>query len=328
MRVVVTGAAGFIGSTLVDRLLSEGHEVVGIDDLSSGRLSNLESARDVNLSRPGAFSLTTMDVRDPALVDVIAKAKPDAVCHLAAQIDVRVSVADPLRDAAINILGTINLLEAVRKAGKAKVVFTSSGGSIYGTPAKLPVSERAGVAPESPYAASKAASELYLTAFTAMYGIETVSLALANVYGPRQDPHGEAGVVAIFGTAMLQGRPTKIFGDGSTSRDYVFVGDVADAFVRAIQPGVAAGRRLNIGTGIETYITELHTKVAAALGHPDEPIFDTPRVGELQRIALEVSAARQAMDWEPSTTIDDGLAQTMAWLRTTVSGDIPGHLHL
>lgn len=326
MRVVVTGAAGFIGSTLVDRLLSDGHEVVGIDDLSSGRLSNLENARQVNLHRPAAFSLTTMDVRDQALTEVIAKANPDAVCHLAAQMDVRVSVADPLRDAAINILGTINVLEAVRKAGKAKVVFTSSGGSIYGTPAKLPVSERAGVAPESPYAASKASGELYLGTYAAMYGIETVALALGNVFGPRQDPHGEAGVVAIFGTAMLQGRPTKIFGDGSTSRDYVYVGDVVDAFARAIQPGVATGRRLNIGTGVETYITELHSKIAATLGHPDEPIFDTPRVGELQRIALDATAARQAMDWEPRTSIDEGLAHTMAWLRTSIAGDIPGHI--
>ena len=326
MRVVVTGAAGFIGSTLVDRLLADDHQVIGIDDLSSGRLSNLESAREVNLHRPGAFSLTTLDVRDPALGDVMHKAAPDAICHLAAQIDVRVSVADPLRDASVNILGTINVLEAARKASVRKLVFTSSGGSIYGTPAKLPVSERAGVAPESPYAAAKAAGELYLNAFSTMYGIETVSLALSNVFGPRQDPHGEAGVVAIFGTAMLQGRTTKIFGDGTTSRDYVFVRDVADAFTRAIVPGVAAGRRLNIGTGVETYITELHSLVAKICGVADAPHFDTPRVGELQRICLDVTAARQAMDWQPTTSLEDGLSSTISWLRTTVSGDIPGHL--
>ena len=324
MRILVTGAAGFIGSTLVDRLLADGHEVIGVDDLSTGRLANLELARDVNDSRPGAFSFTTLDVRDPSLADVISAAAPDAICHLAAQIDVRVSVQDPMRDASANVLGTINVLEAARRAGVKKVVFTSSGGSIYGTPHSLPVAESAPVAPESPYAAGKAASELYLKAFSAMYGLETVSLALANVFGPRQDPHGEAGVVAIFGTAMLEGKPTKIFGDGSTSRDYVYVGDVADAFAKAVVLGAAAGLRVNIGTGTETYITELHSLVAEAAGAPDTPVFDTPRVGELQRIALDCALAESELGWTPQTSLKEGLAATVAWIRSTL-GDIPGH---
>lgn len=325
MKVVVTGAAGFIGSTLVDRLLAEGHEVIGIDDLSSGRLANLENARELNLHRPGAFSLATMDVRDRQLADLFSRAKPDAVCHLAAQIDVRLSVADPVRDASVNVLGTINLLDAARKAGVKRFIFTSSGGTIYGAPSKLPVNERYAISPESPYGASKAAGELYLEAFASMYGIETVSLALANVYGPRQDPHGEAGVVAIFATAMLQGRSTTIFGDGKTSRDYLYVGDAVEAYLKALQPGVAVGRRLNIGAGVETFVADLHTAIAQVCEVPDEPVFAAARTGELQRIALDVTAARQAIDWEPTTTLEDGLAATVAWIRLSLGSDLPGH---
>ncbi len=233
MRILVTGAAGFIGSNVCDVLLGDGHEVVGLDDLSRGKLENLADARSSD-----RFSFEQFDVTDPDLTGLLARVRPEVICHLAAQIDVRISVADPLLDARLNVLGTINLLEASKANGVRKVVFTSSGGSIYGTPTELPVDEAAPVRPESQYAAGKAAGELYLNVYAALYGVAWTSLALANVYGPRQDPHGEAGVVAIFGTRLLQGQATKIFGDGTSTRDYVHVADVADAFRRAVHARV------------------------------------------------------------------------------------------
>jgi UDP-glucose 4-epimerase len=258
-----------------------------------------------------------MSVTDPELPGVVAKGRPEVVCHLAAQIDVRKSVADPLHDATVNVVGTINVLSAAVAAGVRKVVFTSSGGSIYGTQTKLPVSERTKVGPESPYAASKASGELYLHAFRKMYGLEYTALALANVYGPRQDPHGEAGVVAIFGTALLTGQPTKVFGDGGNTRDYVFVDDVVDAFVRACGPA-GNGRRFNIGTGVQTTDRELHSIVAKAVGSADDPEYAPPRVGDARSIALDASAARAGLGWEPWTRIEDGVLTTVDWLRTTL----------
>jgi len=314
MRMFVTGAAGFIGSTLVDRLLAEGHEVTGLDDLSRGRLENLAEARAANTAGTAEFTFVKADVTDPALPGIVAKAKPEVICHLAAQIDVRVSVADPLLDARLNVLGTINLLEAARTHGVRKVVFTSSGGSIYGTPEKLPVSERSRPAPGSPYAAGKAAGELYLHAFQSMYGLDYTSLALANVYGPRQDPHGEAGVIAIFAGAMLDGKPTKVFGDGGNTRDYVFVDDVVQAFVLACESVTASGRRLNIGTGIQTTDRELHTLVAKATGAADDPEYAPARTGDLRAIALDCGAAR-AVGWEPFTSLTDGIQATVESIR-------------
>ncbi|MEO6714000.1 MAG: NAD-dependent epimerase/dehydratase family protein [Mycobacteriales bacterium] len=315
MRVLVTGAAGFIGSTLVDRVLAEGHQVVAVDDLSRGRLENLADARSANETRPGAFTFVRHDITATDLREVVVAARPEVICHLAAQVDVRVSVADPLLDARLNVLGTINILEAGVAAGVRKVVFTSSGGSIYGTPTQLPVSERAKVAPESPYAASKVAGEIYLGTYRALHGIDYTSLALGNVYGPRQDPHGEAGVVAIFGSAFKAGRPTTIFGDGTSTRDYVYVDDVVDAFVRALQPGFASGRRLNIGTGIQTSVRQLHALLATISGAPDEPRIAASRKGELQAIALDNSAARAA-GWQPWTSLEQGAANTIDWIRS------------
>ena len=314
MRVLVTGAAGFIGSNVCDRLIADGHTVFGVDDLSRGTLSNIEDA-----ARGGSFDFERFDVTDPGFPALVARVAPESVCHLAAQIDVRVSVADPLLDARLNLLGTINALEAARLAGVDKFVFTSSGGSIYGTPAALPVDESQPLSPESQYAAGKAACELYLNVYRAAYGLRSSSLALANVYGPRQDPHGEAGVVAIFSTAMLLGRPTRIYGDGSQIRDYVFVGDVADAFTSVCVPGTGDGKRFNIGTGSQTSVCGLHSLIAETVGVPDEPLFAPPRLGELQAIALDWSLAARELGWRPRRVLREGIVETVDWIRSRLA---------
>jgi UDP-glucose 4-epimerase len=323
VRTLVTGAAGFIGSNLVDRLLADGHHVVGIDDLSTGSLENLAAARAVGDHR---FSFITADVTAPALALLVSAAAPEVVFHLAAQVDVRVSVRDPLLDARLNVLGTVNVLEAARSAGVRKVVFTSSGGSIYGNPEKLPVSERAGTDPISPYAASKVCGEVYLGTYRNLYGLQTTALALGNVYGPRQDPRGEAGVIAIFCTAALEGRTAMIYGDGAAVRDYVYVDDVVDAFARAA--GEAGdGRRFNIGTGVGTSVRELHTEVARAAQVADAPTFADARLGELKAIVLDVSSARHGLGWEPFTTLRDGVPRTLAWARSVLPAGGAGSLN-
>jgi UDP-glucose 4-epimerase len=232
-------------------------------------------------------------------------------------VSVRISVADPARDVATNVLGTVHVLEGARRGGARKLVFASSGGSIYGSPARLPVSERFAVAPASPYAAGKAAGELYLGAWRQMYGLTFTSLALGNVYGPRQDPHGEAGVVAIFCGSMLAGEPTRVYGDGRQTRDYVYVDDVVDAFVRALSGG--DGRRFNIGTGRQTTDIELHSLVAAACGAPDTPAHAPARIGDLRAIALDPTAARGGLGWTPFTPLPEGVARTVAWFRAGAS---------
>jgi UDP-glucose 4-epimerase len=315
MRVLVTGAAGFIGSNLVDRLLADGEDVVAVDDLSRGTLANLAAARAADESR---FTFTRADITDPHTVDLIAAARPEVACHLAAQIDVRVSVADPASDARLNVIGTINVLEGTRRAQARKVVFTSSGGSIYGEPERLPVSEQAPLDPHSPYAASKVAGEFYLGVYRHLYGLQTTSLALSNVYGPRQDPYGEAGVVAIFSSALLAGRPATIFGDGTATRDYVYVDDVVAAFVAALGER-GNGRRFNIGTGVATSVRDLHSTIAQAVGAADDPQFASPRLGELQAIALDPSGARDGLGWAPATALPEGIAATVDWVRRAVS---------
>ncbi|HEY5843189.1 MAG TPA: GDP-mannose 4,6-dehydratase [Mycobacterium sp.] len=310
MRALVTGAAGFIGSTLVDRLLGDGHSVVGVDNFASGRATNIE-----HLAENPEFFFVEADVVTADLDTVLEEYSPEVVFHLAAQIDVRHSVADPPFDASVNVVGTVRLAEAARKVGVRKIVHTSSGGSIYGVPPTYPTSEEVPTDPHSPYAASKVAGEIYLNTFRHLYDMECSHIAPANVYGPRQDPHGEAGVVAIFAQALLEGRPTKVFGDGSTTRDYVFVDDVVDAFVKA-SGDAGGGQRFNVGTGVETSDRQLHTAVANAVGAPDDPEFHPARLGDMKRSCLDISRGEQVLGWRPQVGLDEGVRRTVEYFRS------------
>ncbi len=309
MRALVTGAAGFIGSTLVDRLLADGHTVVGLDNFATGRATNLE-----HLADNPAHAFVEADIVTSDLDAILDEHKPEVVFHLAAQIDVRRSVADPQFDASVNVIGTIRLAEAAQRARVRKVVHTSSGGSIYGVPPHYPTPETVPTDPASPYAAGKVSGEIYLNTFRHLYGLDCSHIAPANVYGPRQDPHGEAGVVAIFAQALLEGKPTKVFGDGSNTRDYVFVDDVVDAFVKA-SGDAGGGRRFNVGTGIETSDRQLHTAVAAAVGGPDDPEFYPPRLGDLKRSCLDIGLAAEVLGWRPLVGLEEGVRRTVAYFR-------------
>jgi len=312
MRALVTGGAGFIGSNLVDRLLAEGHAVEVIDNLSSGKLANLSDAR---ADRDHEFSFHQMDICDSTVADLIERRAPDVVFHLAAQIDVRVSVTDPALDARINVLGTLHVLEGARRAGSDKVVFASSGGTIYGDVdgEDLPVTEAHPQHPVAPYGVSKKVATDYLHAYRELHQLEYTSLALANVYGPRQDPHGEAGVVAIFAGKLLAGEPCRIFGTGAQTRDYVYVDDVADAFVRAADRG--SGLLCNIGTGTETSVNELYRSMADNAGVAADPEYAAARVGELDRSCLDASRAKLHLGWEPFTDLDTGTGAVIDWFR-------------
>ncbi|MGE5408081.1 MAG: NAD-dependent epimerase/dehydratase family protein [Syntrophothermus sp.] len=307
MRCLVTGGAGFIGSNLVDALLARGDEVTVVDDLSTGRLSNLEAALEAGAE------LREIDIRDAAaLTALAAERRPQVVFHLAAQIDVRKSLADPAFDAAVNVGGTANVLDAARGAGAERVVFTSTGGAIYGEGAgqELPLDEGAPIAPISAYGQSKYAAEGYLALYERLYGLSTVALRLGNVYGPRQDPLGEAGVIAIFcGVLRSGGRPT-VYGDGTQTRDYIYVGDVVDAALAAA--GSRVSGPVNIGTGRETSVLEL-VEALSALGGADgfEPELAPPRTGEVQRIAVDASRAERELGWHPAIGLDQGLKLTL-----------------
>lgn len=301
VRVLVTGSAGFIGSHLADRLLADGHEVIGVDDLSTGH------------NQVDGVDFHELDVTGPGTAALILDRRPEVICHLAAQVSVRVSVADPLADAATNVLGTVNVLEAARQAGTGKVVFTSSC-AVYGRPATLPVPPDSRLAPQSPYAASKTVGEVYLEMYRALHGLDYTTLTLANVYGPRQTPEGEAGVISIFTDALLGGRPTRVFGDGKNTRDYVYVADVVDAFARACGPA-GGGRRFDIGTGLQTTDRDLHTLCAALAGAPDDPELAAPRLGDLPAMALDPAPALEGLGWRPHTSLREGLTATLDWAR-------------
>ena len=283
--------------------------MVGVDDLSSGRSENI-----VEAERSADFEFAKADIVSADLIGLLADTKPEVVFHLAAQISVRHSVDDPQFDSTVNVVGTVRLAEAARRTGVRKIVHTSSGGSIYGVPPSYPTSEDVPTDPTSPYAASKVAGEIYLNTFRNLYGLECSHIAPANVYGPRQDPHGEAGVVAIFAQALLAGRPTKIFGDGTDTRDYVLVDDVVDAFVKA-SGDTGGGQRFNIGTGVETSVRQLHSAIANAAGAPDEPEFHPPRLGDLRRSCLDISRAKTVLGWTPKVDLAEGVAQTVAYFR-------------
>jgi UDP-glucose 4-epimerase len=312
VRALVTGGAGFIGSTLVDRLLAEGHAVDVVDDLSTGSLANLAEARS---NRDHELKVHQVDIRDGSVIDLIARRKPEVVFHLAAQADVRVSVARPVFDAEVNIIGSLNVLEGARLGGARKVVFASSGGTIYGEPAPedLPVRESHPQQPLSPYGVAKRVVTDYLHVYRELHALEFTSLAMANVYGPRQDPHGEAGVVAIFAGLLLEGKPCTIYGDGNQTRDFVYVDDAVDAFVRAADRG--SGLLCNIGTGVETSVNELYAAMAAAAGVSQEPVHGPARPGELARSALDPGRAGMHLGWEPWTELSSGVADVLAWFR-------------
>ena len=301
--MLVTGGAGFIGSTLVDRLLAEGHEVDVVDNLSTGSLANLAEAR----ASGGAFRFHQLDIRDESLTELVIHRPPEVIFHLAAQISVAASVEQPVYDAEVNVLGSLRVLEAARAAKTRKIVYAASGGTLYGDvdPADLPVAEHAPHGPMSPYGVSKKAAIDYLAAYRTLHHMEFTALALANVYGPRQEPHGEAGVVAIFAILLVAGEPCVIFGDGSDTRDYVYVDDVVDAFARAAKRG--GGLVLNIGTATETSTSELYRLMAAAAGTSALPRHAAERPGDIRRSALDPDRAGIHLGWKPWTAFADGV---------------------
>jgi len=314
MRALVTGGAGFIGSTLVDALIARGDEVTVVDDLSTGREANLENAL-----RNGA-DLQRADIRDAAhLAEIVTQAGPDAIFHLAAQIDVRKSVTDPAADARINVEGTVNVLEAARQANVKRLVNTSTGGAIYGDVDTIPSPESTPPAPMAGYGTSKFCAEQYCNLYARLHGLSTVTLRYGNVYGPRQDPLGEAGVIAIFCGRLMDGGRPMIYGDGRQTRDYVFVGDVVAANLAAAE--AATRGAVNIGTGEETSVLDLVNILREHGGRPDfEPEFAEARLGEIERSCLDVTRAREELGWEARTSLSDGMRATLDAARAELAG--------
>lgn len=309
MRALVTGGAGFIGSHLVDRLVGDGHEVVVLDNLSTGRAANLDGALAT-----GRCRLIEVDLADTYLDCRVADARPAVIFHLAAQIDVRDSVANPLRDASVNVLGTLAVLDAARRTGVRKVVNVSSV-AIYGTCTRLPVGTDTPTNPLSPYAASKLAAEVYCHQYQQLYGLLATTVVLTNVYGPRQHPG--TGAVAIWAEAMVAGQPTYLYGDGNI-RDYLYVADAVDALVRAADPSVTE-RHVEVGTGIPVTDRQLHDAVAAAAGHCHEPVVKDRRQGDVAAMFVDSAVARRVLDWEPRTSLATGLAATVGAARGATS---------
>jgi UDP-glucose 4-epimerase len=302
MRVLVTGGAGFIGSHLTDALLARGDEVTVVDDLSSGREGRLDERAVLHKQSIGYAG---------QLASLVEQVRPELICHLAAQIDVRTSVAFPADDAQVNVLGTVNVLEAARRAD-ARVLFCSTGGAIYGKDAPIPSRESVLPLPESPYGIAKYCAEQYVGLYNRLYGTRHGTLRFGNVYGPRQDPSGEAGVVPIFCSRVLAGRQPIVYGDGKQTRDYVYVGDAVAAFLAAAdraKPGT-----WNIGTGTEVDVLDLIAVIREVSGRPVEPEFAPHRPGELERSALAAEQARIDLGWSPATTLTEGVAAVYRWL--------------
>ncbi len=302
-KILVTGGAGFIGSTVADRFVGAGWDVAVLDDLSSGKRENV----------PGQARFYPCDVRSAAAAEAVLAERPDVLCHHAAQIDVRRSMADPRYDVDVNVGGLVNLLSAAARAGVKHVLFASSGGAAYGDTDRIPTPEDEPTHPVSVYGASKVASELFLGVWRAAHGITFTALRYGNVYGPRQDPHGEAGVVAIFAGRLLGGEPCTINGDGGQTRDYVFVADVARANL------LAAERRhdgpVNVGTGVETDVNRLYQVLADAAGVRAAATHGPGKAGEQRRSCLDASAAARVLGWRPEVGIEDGLRRTLEWFR-------------
>ncbi len=308
MKALVTGGAGFIGSNLVDALLARGDEVTVVDDLSTGKRENLEHAL------ANGAELEVLDIRDAGSVSLLmSRRKPDVIFHLAAQIDVRKSVADPANDARVNVEGTVNVLSAAQAHGVPRVVNTSTGGAIYGEGQQLPAPEDHPSAPEAPYGLSKWCAEQYCEIFNRLHGLSTVSLRYGNVYGPRQDPLGEAGVIAIFCGKLLDGGAATIFGDGEQTRDYVFVDDVVDANLRAAESDVTGP--INIGLGQQKSVLDIVEVLNAHSDNGFQPEHAPERPGEVQHIALDPSRAREELGWEAKVELDEGLKRTLDSLR-------------
>lgn len=303
MKVLVTGGAGFIASHISDALLAAGHEVVVIDDLSGGKRTNV----------PAAAKFYHADIRAPEVREIMRNERPEVLCLHAAQMDVRRSVSDPAFDADVNVLGMINLLEGAREVGVKKVLFASSGGAVYGEQDDFPASESHATRPLSPYGITKAAGELYLFYYHAAHGLPYVALRYANVFGPRQDPHGEAGVVAIFTERLLDDKPPTINGDGKQTRDYVFVGDVVRANLKALEADLVGP--VNIGTGIETDVNTLYTHLRVLTASPHQATHGPAKAGEQRRSVVANHHAAEVLGWTPEVTLEEGLRRTVEFFR-------------
>ena len=304
MNVLVTGGAGFVGSHVVDRLLAASHTVHVLDNLATGRRERV----------PAAARLHVCDLRDARLDTVITAARPAVVVHVAAQAAVSRSVSDPRHDASVNVLGTIALLESCRRAGVPRAVYISTGGAAYGDTDVLPTPEDHPIRPASPYGISKVTAERYLEVWAALTGASGLTLRLANVYGPRQDPAGEAGVIAIFASRLLSGVRCVVNGDGDQTRDYVYVGDVADAVALAVSSPDAVGIA-NIGTGIETTVNDLYRRLARLTNVRGDAEHAPAKPGEQRRSVLDATRAKSLLGWSATTPLDEGLTQTVAWFR-------------
>ena len=303
---LVTGGAGFIGSHMVDRLLEEDYRVIIVDDLSSGKLKNLNHQA----------SFHHMSINQPSLVDVINKERPDLVFHMAAQSSVTRSIKEPILDNEVNVLGTLRLLEASRRAGVEKIIYSSTGGALYGEPEEVPCPDDALVAPISPYGMSKYMAEQYIEFYFRQYRLNFTTLRYGNVFGPRQDPHGEAGVIAIFISAMLSGKRPQIFGDGNQARDFISVYDVVEANMAAIYRGHQSA--MNIATGELTSVNQIYDMLREITGFRWNAEYNSARAGDVYRISLDCARAAEQLDWAPRTSLPDGLAKTVEFLRSTM----------